>query len=144
MITNERQYKITKNWHKKFSQSLQTLEQQTRPENVHLLLWKAEQDAIKSQLEEFQTDMLAYENLKKGTVRFVPVQSLDNFGIAFIQARIAKGYTQKDLAKELGVKEQQVQQDEENLYASASIRRLTQIAEVLGMQIKGQFELTHS
>lgn len=48
MITNERQYKITKNWHKRFLESLQTLQSLPKPDDVHQLVWQAEQDAIKS------------------------------------------------------------------------------------------------
>lgn len=70
------------------------------------------------------------------------MQSLESLPIALIQARIAKGLTQKDLAQQLGVREQQVQQDEDNLYASANWRRLGQIAEVLGMRIEGRLEFT--
>ena len=75
-------------------------------------------------------------------MRGVPLQSLESLPIALIQARIAKGLTQKDLAQQLGVREQQVQQDEDNLYASANWRRLGQIAEVLGMRIEGRLEFT--
>jgi HTH-type transcriptional regulator / antitoxin HigA len=143
MIRNERQYKITKSWSKKFAQTLQDLQQQPRPENVHPQLWQAEQDALQSQLEEFTADLQAYEALKSGAVKTLALDSLEKVGLALIQARIAKGYTQKELAKQLGVKEQQVQQDEESLYTAASIRRVAQIAEVLGVRVHGRFELTY-
>jgi HTH-type transcriptional regulator / antitoxin HigA len=143
MIRNERQYKITKSWYKKFKQVLADLQQQTCSDDIHPQLWQAEQDALQSQLEEFAADLRAYEALKSGVVQSFVLDSLENVGLALIQARIAKGYTQKELAKQLGVKEQQVQQDEENLYTAASVRRMAQIANVLGLRVHGHLEFRH-
>ena len=111
------------------------------PLQVHPRIWQAEQEAIQSQIEELNSEVLAYEQLKSGKVRSIAVDSLESLPLALIQARIAQGLTQKDLAQRLGVREQQVQQDEENLYNSASLRRLKQVAEVLGVEMSGRLEV---
>lgn len=141
MITNEREYRITKSHVTRFEETLNHMRVSQVPSDLHPKLWKAEQDAIESQLEEMQQDLREYEALKSGQVTTTTVQSLDDLPKALIQSRIAQGYTQKDLASKLGVKEQQVQQDEENLYASASLRRLKRVAEVLGVSFEGNANL---
>ncbi len=53
-----------------------------------------------------------------------------------IRARIARGLTQKDLAKRLGIKEQQIQRYEETDYASASMARVNQVIKALDIEVK--------
>jgi DNA-binding XRE family transcriptional regulator len=141
MITNERQLKITKSRLEGFQDALAQLQASKRPEDIDPLLWKAEQDAIKSTIEELEDDVNDYERLKAGKVKSVKVTSFDDVPRALIQARIAQGYTQKDLAEKLGVREQQVQHDEEILYSSASLSRLKRVAEVLGLEVEGKATL---
>ena len=50
-------------------------------------------------------------------------------------ARIARGWTQRRLAEELGIAEQQVQRYEATGYSSASLARFADIAEALGVTI---------
>ena len=48
-----------------------------------------------------------------------------------IKCRIALGWTQEDFARRLGVRPQQVQNDEATDYESASLSRLLRTAQVL-------------
>lgn len=141
MITNERQYKITKGLLARFEESLRELRGSPPPEGADPLIWRAEGDAVESQVEEMREDLAAYEALRSGSVRAFRVASLGDLPKVLIQARIAEGLTQRELGLRLGVREQQVQQDEEALYASASLRRLRQVAEVLGVELEGQAHL---
>ena len=52
-----------------------------------------------------------------------------------IKARIARGYTQADLAKRLRLKPQQIQRYEATHYDSISFRRLLEIARVLDVDL---------
>ena len=52
------------------------------------------------------------------------------------QIRQKRGLSQRELAKRLGVPEQQVQRYEATLYAGASLQRLQEIAETLGLEIE--------
>ncbi len=54
-----------------------------------------------------------------------------------IQARIAQGLTQHQLASKLKLKEQQIQRYESEVYASANIRRLAEIADILNLEVTG-------
>jgi DNA-binding XRE family transcriptional regulator len=141
MIQNERQLKITKSRLEGFRNSIAHLKASKRPQDIDLLLWKAEQDAILSTIEELEGEIKHYEHLKAGKVKTIKVASFDDVPKVLIQARIAQGLTQKDLAEKLGVREQQVQHDEEILYSSASLSRLKRVAEVLGLEVEGKAKL---
>ena len=52
-----------------------------------------------------------------------------------IKARIAKGFSQRQLADALGLKEQQIQRYEAEEYASANLRRLADVARALSLNI---------
>ncbi len=82
-----------------------------------------------------------YDNLKQGKIITTHVASVVDIPISLIQARIAQGLTQKDLAEKLGVREQQVQQDENVLYETASLWRLMSVAEMLGLKLEGKTTL---
>jgi HTH-type transcriptional regulator/antitoxin HigA len=56
-----------------------------------------------------------------------------------IQARIAQGLSQTDLAERLGMKPQQIQRYEATEYMSASLARLIEIAEVLQVRVSQSF-----
>ena len=58
-----------------------------------------------------------------------------------IQARIAAGLSQRALARRLGLKEQQIQKYETERYATASFRRLSQVAQALKLRIEGEISL---
>lgn len=141
MITNERQLKITKSRLEGFQDSLAQLKASKRPPDIDPLLWKAEQDAIKSTIAELWDEVAAYERLKAGKIKSVKVTSIDDVPKALVQARIARGFTQRELAEKLGVREQQVQHDEDILYSSASLSRLKRVAEVLGLEVEGKAKL---
>ncbi len=67
MITNERQYRITRAQAEKFMQALARLSQPTAAdEQIHPLLRKAQADALRSQLEDLNAELEAYEALRTG------------------------------------------------------------------------------
>ncbi len=63
------------------------------------------------------------------------------FGVqprALIEARIAAGLSQKELAKRLGLKEQPIQRDDATDDASASLTRVCDVARSLGLMVKAE------
>jgi ribosome-binding protein aMBF1 (putative translation factor) len=52
-----------------------------------------------------------------------------------IEARIAAGMSQRELARVLGIKEQQVQRYEATEYASASLARVIKVAHALAVEV---------
>jgi ribosome-binding protein aMBF1 (putative translation factor) len=130
MIANERQYRITKSEAQKFAASIQKFGANP-PTDLHPLLIKAQRDALVSQLEELQEDILEYETLKNSGQTGLDLENILELPNALIKARIAVGLTQKELAERLGLKEQQVQQYESTFYKSANLERVLQVAQVL-------------
>jgi ribosome-binding protein aMBF1 (putative translation factor) len=139
MIKNERQYLITKAQAKKFKEAIETFDNKTT--NTHPRLAKAEREALESQLADLKWQLDEYEKLRSGKLKRLKTSSFQNLPIELIRARIARGLTQKDLARKLGVKEQQIQRYEETDYASASLSRLNEVIKALDIEVKEEITL---
>ena len=108
MIKNERQHRITRAHAEKFRATLNELAATPRPKNVHPKLWEAQKAGLKSQLQDLETELQEYETLKTGGPKILELDSLEGLPKVLIQARIAAGLTQEELAVRLGVKPQQI------------------------------------
>jgi transcriptional regulator with XRE-family HTH domain len=63
-------------------------------------------------------------------------ESFEDLPSALIQARIASGLSQKELAGRLNLKEQQIQRYEATEYASASLERINDVIRALGVSVR--------
>jgi len=135
MITNERQYKISKGWLKKFEASAALHERSDPPPDVHPAIHQAGIDALRSEAAALRDQLDEYERLRAGHVKQRTLGSLRELPKAIIEARIAAHVTQKELGKRLGVAEQQVQRWEASDYAGVSVDRMQEIADALGVRI---------
>lgn len=142
MITNERQYRISKSEAERFEQALAGSDEHTA--RLHPLLRQAMRDGLQSQLDELRAQIKAYEHLRDGGVTVLELDSLDQLPDALIQARIAAGLTHKDLARRLGLREQQIQRYEATRYAGAAFRRIQEVANALELRISERIELYHA
>ncbi len=140
MIKNERQYRITKAHAQKFEKTMHELTTASKP-GVHPVLRKAQRDALKSQLSDLRRELVEYETLRSGKQKRVVLGSLEELPKRLIQARIAAGLSQEELATKLGLKPQQIQRYEATEYQSASFERVTEIARVLGVKLQQPAEL---
>ncbi len=70
------------------------------------------------------------------------LDSFEEFSRTLIQARIASGLSQKDLAERLGLKEQQIQRYEATEYASASVERVGAVIRALGLTVREEVSLS--
>jgi len=80
-------------------------------------------------------EVRAYERLKAGHVP--ALTSLEGLGRLLVEARIASGLTQRELAKRLGVHETQVSRDENNDYHGVTVARASRILNALGLDLRG-------
>jgi len=140
MIKNERQYRITKAQAQKFERAIQETTASPKRE-VHPVLRKAQIDAMNSQWDDLVRDIEEYEKLRSGRRRVVALRSLEDLAKTLIQARIAAGLSQEDLAARLGLKPQQIQRYEATDYQSASLERVNEILRVLGVKLRRPAEL---
>ncbi len=102
MIKNERQYKITKSQMATFAAALDEL---AARDGANTRLRTLEADALRSQLDELRDEVTQFEQLRRGGPTPIPIDSLDALPRALVQARIAGGLSQKELAERLGLKE---------------------------------------
>lgn len=142
MITNEKQYKSTKASIDKLAGAFAALE---APANdLPEILVKAQRSALRSQIDELEDDVRFYEDLRSGKITEFAAESLHDLPDILIQARIARGMSQKDLGDFLGVAEQQIQRYEADRYRAASLDRLTDVADALNVRIAERAELIGS
>ena len=143
MITNERQYRITRAQLAKLKEASQAFDLDEAASLAgSRVLARAEYEAIESQIDELAEQVAEYELLSSGAVRILKASSLVELPTVLIKARIAKGLSQRALAESLGLKEQQIQRYEAGDYASASLRRLAEVAEALNLEVREIAELT--
>lgn len=135
MIKNERQYRITRAEAEKFEDVFANLEAKQDPD-VDPVVREAEIAALRSQLRDLQLELSEYEELQAGTEPLIEVHGIEGLPLALIKARIAAGLSQKELGERLGLKEQQIQRYEATDYAGASVARLRDVAQALGVHIK--------
>ena len=141
MITNERQYKITRGQAERFKKTISEIADSKPRGDIHPLLIKAQMDALKSQLQDLQEELAEYEHLKSADVHTISIGSLEELADGLIKARVASGLSQKALADRLGLKEQQIQRYEADRYGSASYQRLQEVAGAIGVRVRNDILL---
>jgi HTH-type transcriptional regulator/antitoxin HigA len=141
MITNERQYLNTRAEAEKFERAIEEARQAGPRPRVDPRVHAAMLEGMKSELGELRRQVRRYERLRAGKVKTHKVSRISELPDALIEARIARNWTQKDLASQLGVAEQQVQRYENERYGRTSLDRLTRIADILGVRMAGEVKL---
>jgi transcriptional regulator with XRE-family HTH domain len=85
-------------------------------------------------LDDMEGEIRRYERIKEGDLS--GFKSLRDIGQLLIAARLARDYSQRDLAERLGVHESQVSRDERNEYQGISLERAAQLLEVLSIDVE--------
>jgi transcriptional regulator with XRE-family HTH domain len=134
MITNERQYRATKAAARIFEEALEHEEEQGKL--ISPRIRSAMHRGITSELAQLRAQLQDYEDFRAGKVRVLTIERLEDLPDVLIRARIASGLTQRELAEELDIKEQQVQRYEATRYKSASMRRLVEVAQALEIEVR--------
>lgn len=125
MIKNQKSYAITKNWISKFKKELDIIP------NDDSLLNKTLRASTLSQIQSLQTEMAEFESLSKGIFDFTWLNRIAEIPYKIIQCRIALNLTQKQLADQLSIKEQQLQKWESMDYQNTSFGNVLLIIECL-------------
>ena len=134
MITNEVQYRATKSHLAKFDEAAINLEVKLNQAPGSKLA-RLELEAVRSQAEDLRAEIAEYELLRSGAVSSFEAGSLAELATLLIKVRVARGWTQRDLADALGVAEQQVQRYESTGYRSASLARICDVATALDVTV---------
>lgn len=143
MIKNERQYRITKAQATKLEDALeQVMSDSNKGSAAHPRLRQAQADALRSQLTDLHAQLEAYDALRSQQQTAFAIESFEAFPRVLIQARIAAGMSQRELAERLGLKEQQIQRYEATEYRSASWSRVSEVIRALGLRVEDEIVLS--
>jgi DNA-binding XRE family transcriptional regulator len=136
VITNQREYRITKSWIARFEKELIANDKRELGPDEHPDMRQVVHNAIASEIETLRRQIDHYEQLRDGHITSREITSLRELPTALIEARIAARLTQRQLAERIGVAEQQIQRWEANDYSGVNLGRLQSIADALGVQIR--------
>lgn len=140
MITNEVQRRSTEAHLRQFEEALAHLQAKHRDKKRSKLA-QLEIDAIGSQADDLRAELEEYDRLRSGAVGTFEASSLEELATLLIKARIARGWSQRQLADELQIAEQQVQRYESSGYRSASLARMCDVAAALDITITERVSL---
>lgn len=131
MIKNEKQYKITKKKLKELELKLQPYLSKAVPGNDELIV-----NSLIRQKNQFVAEIKAYEKLKNKSLSIFKVRTLDLLPHILIEYKISKGLSQKEFAKILGIKEQQLQRYESGDFRSVSFSKLLSFLTLAGLRVE--------
>ena len=132
-ILNDRQFRITKAWHRKFDADPEFTDAQL--EKLSPRMVQAIRDSQSSQAKTLEREMAEYERLKNAAPEDIALQTLVDLPRMLIKLRIMRGFTQKRLAKKLDISEQQIQRYEKNEYQGVRFRRIVEITQALEVEL---------
>lgn len=136
MIFSDRQYAVSREQLEKLRAALATVADDS---SKHERLRRIESSALRSQISDIEQEIGDYDLLKSGAYSFAESYSLADLPRILIQARIARGLSQSDLAERLDMKPQQLQRYEATGYMSASLTRLIEVADALAVRVSQSF-----
>ncbi len=140
MITNEVQRRSTEAHLRQFQDALANLEAKADAKKRSKLT-QLEIDAVRAQADDLRTELEEYDQLRSGALSTFEASSLEELATLLIKARIARGWSQRQLADVLGIAEQQVQRYEATDYRAASLARMCDIATALDVAITERLTL---
>lgn len=138
MIKNEKQHRVAKKQINKLQEALEL--SKNHPCKMSKEIYEAMLAGIESQIDDIQKEVDEYEKII--STKQLPCGTLSDIGEQLIKARIARGYTQAQLAEKIGVKQQQIQKYESDQYQKASIGRIKQVIEALDAVVGTHVELS--
>ena len=136
MIINKRQYSVTIAQIKRLEKIL-ALSKGKRDE-MDKRIFDSMIAGIRSQISELKGQVKEYERMQSAKAISYSLDSLPN---VLIQARVARGLTQEQLAKKIKVDAQQIQRYEKTNYSSVSLERVIDILKALDINLKGRIAL---
>ena len=85
-------------------------------------------------IQQLEEELREYDELKSGELTFPNVERLDQIAPFVARMRIAKGVSQTELARRLGVSKQVVSRYEETEYQTVAVSRLQEILDAIGIR----------
>ena len=85
-------------------------------------------------IRQLEDELREYGQLKSGELKLPHIERLDEIAPFIAKIRIAKGVTQTELARRLGVNKQVISRYEESDYQTVGIARLQEILDAIGVK----------
>jgi len=85
-------------------------------------------------IRQLENELREYDQLKSGVLTLPHVERLDQIAPFIAKIRIAKGVSQTELGRRLGVSKQVISRYEENDYQTVAIARLQEILDAIGIK----------
>jgi HTH-type transcriptional regulator/antitoxin HigA len=95
---------------------------------------EAVRGSYEGMIRQLEDELREYDQLKSGEFALPNVQRLDRIAPFIAKVRIARGISQTELARRLGVSKQVVSRYEETDYQTVSISRLQEILDAIGIK----------
>ncbi|WP_321324943.1 XRE family transcriptional regulator [uncultured Parasphingorhabdus sp.] len=108
---------------------------------VSPIIAKAQLESYKSQASTLHEQIADFKNQKADDKNSIEINGVTAIGPALVRSRISRGWTQKFLADQLNLKEQQIQRYEKESYRAASLVRLAEVANALNVDLHGALEI---
>ena len=89
--------------------------------------------SYETMIRQLGGELREYDQLKSGELALPHVERLDQIAPFIARIRIAKGVSQTELARRLGVSKQVISRYEENEYQTVAISRLQEILDAIGI-----------
>lgn len=133
MIRSSRELNVTKARLAAFEDSIAAFDLGSPPAGVQASAHRAAYDALAGLRDELVKEIQQYERLRAEGMAAVRISKLADLPAGLVQARIARGLSQAELAGRLGVKPQQVQRWETEEYENATFASVLDVANALGV-----------
>ncbi|MEZ5398729.1 MAG: helix-turn-helix transcriptional regulator [Bryobacteraceae bacterium] len=95
---------------------------------------KAVRGSYDGMIRQLEDELHEYDRLKSGELALPHVERLDQIAPFIARIRIAKGISQTELARRLGVSKQVISRYEENEYQTVAMARLQEILDAIGIK----------
>lgn len=134
MIQNKKQYQVTNSQLSKLKAALKMAE--GSKSKMDPRLQKAMEAGLEAQIGILEKELEEFEILEK--TRSIGIANVEELSALLTKGRIARGYTQKELAEKMRLSPQQIQRYEATGYRAASFARIQEIMRVLGLDFRAQ------
>jgi len=90
--------------------------------------------SYESMIRQLEDELREYDQLKTGELDLPHIDRLDEIAPFIAKIRIAKGVSQTELARRLGISKQVISRYEETDYQTVAIARLQEILDAIGIK----------
>jgi DNA-binding Xre family transcriptional regulator len=122
-------------WTKKQRARFKAFDQRQSAKSFPALVKKVAHEGRQAIIDQLTREIQEYEALRSGQMPKIPeLTDLSQIGPYLAKVRIARGFTQQQLAERLGLSQQALSKLEEMEYQTITIQRLQNILDILELQ----------